>query len=214
MQKTIVPIIVWLGFDPFRPVQNHKQSQHKESTESLGRALQKVWEGPFLDPWDVVRLRSTGSSWNIPKKYGPHGELFFLLIKKEPVFLREMVDCGHSTLLEAEGIVRRVRFAHSGKVGACLLIQEDMWRYGCPNSPDFVSDVDLSATSTLGPRARNPAMGRLLLRSMRSTMSRTLSLEVAGQGWSGWLVYLFLEYWDLARVALSCRFGIRPCVKK
>ena len=23
MQKTIVPIIVWLGFDPFRPVQNH-----------------------------------------------------------------------------------------------------------------------------------------------------------------------------------------------
>ena len=24
VQKTIVPIIVWLGFDPFRPVQNHK----------------------------------------------------------------------------------------------------------------------------------------------------------------------------------------------
>ena len=23
VQKTIVPIIVWLGFDPFRPVQNH-----------------------------------------------------------------------------------------------------------------------------------------------------------------------------------------------
>ena len=23
MLKTIVPIIVWLGFDPFRPVQNH-----------------------------------------------------------------------------------------------------------------------------------------------------------------------------------------------
>ena len=23
MQKTIVPVIVWLGFDPFRPVQNH-----------------------------------------------------------------------------------------------------------------------------------------------------------------------------------------------
>ena len=24
-QKTIVPIIVWLGFDPFRPVQNHRR---------------------------------------------------------------------------------------------------------------------------------------------------------------------------------------------
>ena len=23
VQKTIVPIIVWLGFDPFRPVHNH-----------------------------------------------------------------------------------------------------------------------------------------------------------------------------------------------
>ena len=28
---------------------------------------------------------------NIPKKYGPHGELFFFLIK-EPVIPKEMVD--------------------------------------------------------------------------------------------------------------------------
>ena len=38
----------------------------------------------LLDPWDVVRLRTTSSFWNVLKKYKPHGELFYFLIKKEP----------------------------------------------------------------------------------------------------------------------------------
>ena len=53
-------------------------------------SLQKVWEGsswegmwPFLDPWDVVRLRTSSCVGGVPGKYGPHGELFFFLIKKE-----------------------------------------------------------------------------------------------------------------------------------
>ena len=38
-----------------------------------------IWEGvwPYLDPMDSVCLRTAG-------KYGPHGELFFFLIQKEP----------------------------------------------------------------------------------------------------------------------------------
>ena len=36
------------------------------------------------DVWDVVGLRATSSDWNVPRKYGPHNELFFLLVKKEP----------------------------------------------------------------------------------------------------------------------------------
>ena len=39
---------------------------------------QKMWDGPwwegvwpFLDPWDVVGLRTAASVWNVPKKYGP-----------------------------------------------------------------------------------------------------------------------------------------------
>ena len=31
-----------------------------------------------------------------------------------------------------------------------------------------------------------------------------LPLEVVGQGWSGWLVHVLLEDWELARVAVSC----------
>ena len=30
-----------------------------------------------------MRLRTASMHWNVPGKYGPHGELFFFLIKKE-----------------------------------------------------------------------------------------------------------------------------------
>ena len=45
-----------------------------------------IWEGvlPCLDPWDSVCLRTASVEWNVPGKYGPHGELFFFLIQKEP----------------------------------------------------------------------------------------------------------------------------------
>ena len=38
------------------------------------------WEGvwPCLDPWDVVRIRTSWSCWNVLEKYGPHSELFLL----------------------------------------------------------------------------------------------------------------------------------------
>ena len=44
---------------------------------------------PFLDAWDSVRLRTTATQWNLPERYGPYGELFFFLLKKERVVLRE-----------------------------------------------------------------------------------------------------------------------------
>ena len=52
------------------------------------RFLQSVWEKPnwevvwpFLDPLDRV---CASMEWNVPGKYGPHGEIFFFLIQKEP----------------------------------------------------------------------------------------------------------------------------------
>ena len=45
------------------------------------------------DPWDSVRLRTASPHWNVPKKYGPHGEFFFLL-KKEPMVLSDLVEFG------------------------------------------------------------------------------------------------------------------------
>ena len=45
-----------------------------------------IWEGvwPNLDPMDTVCLRTASMEWNVPGKYGPHGELFFFQIEKEP----------------------------------------------------------------------------------------------------------------------------------
>ena len=45
----------------------------------FGRAF---W--PYLDPMDGVRLRTASMEWTVPGKYGPHGELLFFLIQKEP----------------------------------------------------------------------------------------------------------------------------------
>ena len=44
-----------------------------------------IWEGvcPYPDLGPVC-LRTASVEWNVPGKYGPHGELFFFLIHKEP----------------------------------------------------------------------------------------------------------------------------------
>ena len=46
----------------------------------------QIWEGvwSYLDPMDGVCLRTASVEWNVPGKYGPHGELFFFLSQKEP----------------------------------------------------------------------------------------------------------------------------------
>ena len=53
---------------------------------------ERVW--PYLDPWDSVRLRTASTHWNVSVKYGPHGELFFFLLKKKPMVLSELVEFG------------------------------------------------------------------------------------------------------------------------
>ena len=64
----------------------------------------KMWDKPLwesvwlcLDPWDSVRLRTASTNWNVQRKYGPH-ELFFFLIKKEPI--SELVEFGPCVLAE------------------------------------------------------------------------------------------------------------------
>ena len=46
---------------------------------------------PYLDPCDGVRLRTASTHWNVPGKYGPHGELFFFLLKQEPTVISGLV---------------------------------------------------------------------------------------------------------------------------
>ena len=47
--------------------------------------------GRGLDPWDIVRLRTSSSCWNVLGKYGPYSELFYFFIKRERVALTIVV---------------------------------------------------------------------------------------------------------------------------
>ena len=83
---------------------------------------------------------------NVPGKYGPHSELFFFLIKKEPVALAKAVP--FNPFVSAETLKACALF------GLHLLAAEgenwssgcrspdsgDMWRYGCPTGPDWDGD--------------------------------------------------------------------------
>ena len=63
-----------------------------------------LWEEvlwPFLDAWDSVRPHTTSTQWNVPGRYGPYRELFFFLLKKELMFIRELVRFGTSIPVEA-----------------------------------------------------------------------------------------------------------------
>ena len=53
---------------------------------------ERVW--PYFDPWDSVRVRTASTHWNVPKKYGPHGEIFHFLPKKQPMVPSELVEFG------------------------------------------------------------------------------------------------------------------------
>ena len=65
-----------------------------------------------------------------------------------------------------------------------------------------------TATSTLGPRARKPALARLLMRSMRSTMSGIFLSKLWGKvGQAGWSIF-FLWSPELAREAVSCHLTL------
>ena len=45
-----------------------------------------LWEAPwsYVDSKDALGSRMTGNKWNVASKHGPHGEPFFLFLKKEP----------------------------------------------------------------------------------------------------------------------------------
>ena len=172
------------------------------------KILQKMREGPcwdgvwpHLDPWDVVRLRTSSSVWSVPAKYGPHAELLFFL-KKEPLTLTKAVvfepfvpaetlkSCALIGLhLTAGGSAR-------GSSGGQSLNLGHMWRYGCPESPEWDGDCESCSESE-----------DLSSSDFREHNVEGLALHVIGLNWSGEKVSLFLEDRELAR-ALSCHVAL------
>ena len=67
-----------------------------------------------------MRLRTTSSQWNVPGRYGPYGELFFFLLQKEPMVIRELVRFGPSIPVEA--------VKACAMVGLHMMAEENSWR--------------------------------------------------------------------------------------
>ena len=59
----------------------------------VGSDATVVGRGPVAFFWmlgTVCGLRTTSTQWNVPETYGPCGEVFFFLLEKEPMVLREL----------------------------------------------------------------------------------------------------------------------------
>ena len=85
-----------------------------------------------------MRLRTASTHWNVPRKYGPHGELYFFVIYKEQVVAsNEMLP---NPFVSAEtlkacaliGLRLLVAEGEDGSSGCPSPDLGNMWRYGCP----------------------------------------------------------------------------------
>ena len=70
----------------------------------------------------------------------------------------------------------------------------DMWRHGCPVSPERFRSCSTSVASCGGEECEHNNECR--------------AIQVVGQDWSSEVVALFLEDWELGRVALSCHVAM------
>ena len=141
----------------------------------------------------IKNLRSTFPSL-IQEKYGPYSDLFFFLIK-EPFALTQAVQFKPfvpAETLKACALIG-LHLMAAGEVGSSGSQSPDvgdMGRHGCPKSPGWISSCSTSETS-LGCE-------------VYEHNNECQAIEVIGQDWSSEVVALFLEDWELWRVAVGC----------
>ena len=106
-----------------------------------------------MDLWDSGRLRTASTCWNVPGESGPHGELFFFLLKKEPRVVSD--DVPSNPFVSAEtvkacalvGLHQLAAEGGAGSSGSQFPDLGDMWRQGCPKSPEWIDSCSASETS-------------------------------------------------------------------
>ena len=166
---------------------------------------------PCLDPMDCVCLRTASMEWNVPAKYGPHGELSFFLIQVEPALAP--VDETFSTFFKADirtspfsaevlkkcALVALHLIAEEGRGGedGCHVPDlGDEWKMGCPKSPMWESEGEAwsedESVSSSGSREGN-------------VCNDALRVRLYGPGGK---ISVFLQDWELAKVALSCHTAV------
>ena len=146
--------------------------------------VEVLW--PSLDAWDSVRLRTTATQWNVPGRHGPYGELFFFLLKKEPMVLRELVRLGASIRPHGELLI--------------LLVQKE---------PAFMPDSE-AFNSFVGDGLLIPQLkgGSEASEDDQADNVSNEALYVIGWHGSGDQISGHLQDWEVAKVALSCHLAL------
>ena len=151
----------------------------------------------------------------MPGKYGPHGELLFFLIQKDLTSMLGIetfssfftADIGtpffSADVLKKCALMGMHQTAEEGKEVERVVVKTpdlgDTWRYGCPKSPMSKSeDEDWQENASVSSgvsRENNVCNGALHVIGLYG-LGDKISLS------------LFLEDWQLARVALSCHIAL------
>ena len=140
---------------------------------------------------------AASTHWNVSGKYGPHGEFFFFLLKKEPMVLSELVECG--PCFSAEKVIAcSLNGLHMMAEENALRSDRDsspdlgeMWEYGCPKSPVWSGD------GFEGKRSGDTSSEEYYEHKFDN-----LAVGVVRQNWSSQVISLFLEDWEVGRVVL------------
>ena len=175
-----------------------------------------VWEGvwPYLNPLNSVCVCSSTASmeWNVPRKYGPHGELFFFLVQMEPATVpgsetfSPFFNADSRTPFFAADVLKECALAalhviaeagRDGKIGCRAPGLGDEWKMGCPKSPMWESEgaarSEEESVSSSGSREGNVSNEAL----------HVISLHGPGDK-----ISLFFKDWELANVTLSCHMAL------
>ena len=145
---------------------------------------------PNLDPMDT-----SSTEWNVPGKYGPHGELFFFLIHMKPAMVSGSENFSpfvNADICAEEG--SDGEGCHAPGLG-------DEWEVGCPKSQmweggDGAWSEDESVSSS-GSREGNVGND---------------ALHVIGLYGPGDKISLFLVDCELAKVAFELPHGLEHAV--
>ena len=173
--------------------------------------LQSLWEKPiwdevwpYSDPMDSVCLRTASMEWNVPGKYGPHGELFFFLTQKEPATVpgsetfSPFFNADISTTLFPDDVLKKCALfalhfiaeeGRGGEDGCHAPGLGDEWKVGCPKSPMWESEGEAwsedESVFSRGSREGNVCNDALHVIGLHGPGGKICLLEGLGAGKGG-----------------------------
>ena len=146
-----------------------------------------------------VCLRTASVKWNAPGKYGPHGELFFFLIQKEPAIVPDSETFSffinpdiHTPFFSTDVLKKK----EDTEMDVIPLV----WG---TNGKWAVQRVQCGRVKAKLCRKTKVCLPVALEEATLATMRCTSSVCMGGDK-----ISLFLQDWELAKVALSCHMAL------